>query len=354
MKVNILVWVLAVGCILGSCKANRNATAKNDLEEKETSDAEAFTIAFGSCNKTSIKNFLWDDIIALEPDLWIWGGDNIYADTEDIQKLQQLYGAQKGLKGYRELRAAIPVIGTWDDHDYGVNDGGSEFPVKKESQQAFLDFMDVPMDSPRRTQEGIYTSHEYRLPDGRVKVIVLDTRYFRTPLTLDTVTVKRTKSNAYGDGTILGDKQWEWLTKELNASDANFNVIVSSIQVLSNEHGWETWGNFPHEVDRLKKTIADSGAAGVLILSGDRHISEFSQTSVADLDYPLVDFTSSGLTHAVSNFKGEPNPFRVGSVVSDESFGLLRFDFLNNTVSMKMIGDNGQTLHELDRSYGGK
>ena len=34
-------------------------------------------------------------ILALDADLWIWGGDNIYADTPDMGKMRAMYQAQK-------------------------------------------------------------------------------------------------------------------------------------------------------------------------------------------------------------------------------------------------------------------
>lgn len=313
--------------------------------------ASDFTIAFGSCNKSSLNNPLWDDIVSAKPDVWIWGGDIVYADTDNRKKLKEMYLEQDNVEGYALLKTQIPIIATWDDHDYGLNDGGVEFKGKTWSQQEFLDFMDVPLDSRRRTQEGIFASHDYTLPEGSIKVIVLDTRYFRTALTPDRETKKKYKPNIYGQGTVLGLAQWAWLQNELKFSKADFNIIVSSIQFLSNEHGFECWGNFPHEVDRLKSLIASSKAKGVVLLSGDRHISEFSRTKVVGLAYPLIDFTSSGLTHVYSSFSGEPNPFRVGEVVTKKSFGLLNFDFNQKKVFFKMVGDDGVLLGELEQTY---
>lgn len=330
--------------VLVGCKNTKSpATVAADLPD--------FTIAFGSCNKSDMKNLLWDDIENANPDIWIWGGDNVYADTDNMEELRKAYDRQNKVKGYSKIKKTVPVIGTWDDHDYGINDGGVEFAAKKGSQQQFLDFMGVPKDSPRRIQEGIYTTHNYQTPYGAIKVIVLDTRYFRTALTPDMETDKRTRPNTYGEGTVLGETQWKWLEDTLRNSKANFNVIVSSIQFLSNEHGFETWGNFPHEVDKLKALISASKARGVLVLSGDRHISEFSKTSIDGMDYPIIDFTSSGLTHAYSKFNGEPNPFRIGSVISTESFGLLHFNFMTNTVDFSIVGDEGVVLTKLEQKY---
>jgi len=340
-KICISIFVL---CMVINCKSYKEA-AYNSNEPSN------FRIAFGSCNKHRIKNNLWDDVLAVDPNVWVWGGDVVYADTDNMKKLKSIYDSQNNEEGYLKLRSKIPVIGTWDDHDYGLNDGGEEFTAKKESQQAFLDFLKVGKKDFRREKEGVYASHEYTTAKGSVKVLVLDTRYFRTALTPDTKTKKRIKPNAYGEGTILGFKQWKWLENELKNSEANFNIIVSSIQFLSNEHGFECWGNFPHEVDKLKELIASSKAKGVLILSGDRHISEFSKTTVEELSYPLIDFTSSGLTHSYSSFTTEPNPYRVGSVVSVKSFGLLEFYFDKKKVLFKMMGDNGLMLSKFEQIY---
>jgi len=327
-----------------ACKSGKSITF-NTVESND------FTIAFGSCNKHTLVNLLWDDISNADPDVWIWGGDIVYADTDDMQLLEATYKAQNEIIGYKNIKSKIPIIGTWDDHDYGLNDGGVEFLAKKQSQQKFLDFMGVSLDSPRRMQEGVYTTHDYVQEQGTIKVLVLDTRYFRTALTPDIETEKRNKPNTYGTGTILGDKQWQWLQNELNNSKADYNILVSSIQFLSNEHGFECWGNFPHEINRLENIIATSKAKGVIILSGDRHISEISRTSIDGIKYPLIDFTSSGLTHAYSKFEGESNPFRVGEVVSTESFGIVRLNFKDKMVIFEIVGDGGEVLGRLQQQY---
>lgn len=58
---------------------------------------------------------------------------------------------------------------------------GRNTPKKKESQQLFLDFFEVPKDSPRRLQEGVFHSEIIGKPGQRVQIILLDTRYFRSP-----------------------------------------------------------------------------------------------------------------------------------------------------------------------------
>ena len=338
--------LLAMMAVLFSCKKKTEKTPT--VEEQAKPD---FIVAFGSCNMPQEPNPFWDDILAENPNVWVWGGDIVYADTDDMDRLRAIYAMQDSVADYAKLKAEVPIIGTWDDHDFGLNDGGANFSVKKESQQVFLDFMEVSADSERRTQEGVYASHDYETPKGKVKIIVLDTRYFRSDLVKDEDPNRRYKPDTSEEATVLGDAQWAWLQEELSGSTADFNLIMSSIQVLSGEHGFETWGNFPKETEKLETIIAQSKAKGVIILSGDRHISEFSKTDVAELPYPLIDFTSSGLTHSYASFSGEPNKHRVGEVVSDKSYGVITFDFDKKEVDLKMMGDNGTVLQELKQSY---
>jgi len=342
---NFLLFNLSVLFLFG-CKTSEISGSQN--EDKAPSD---LIVAIGSCNKQYLQNSLWDDVLSNGPKVWIWGGDNIYGDTKDMQLLKNKYKKQSMQKGYGAIKKNMLVLGTWDDHDYGLNDAGEEFPKKEESQQLFLDFFDVPEDSPRRGREGIYHSTIIRTEKGSVKIIILDTRYFRTALNSSEERGQRYQANTYGEGTILGYEQWNWLENEMAETDTEFTLVLSSIQFLSREHGFETWGNFPHEIDKMNQLLKDTKAENVIFISGDRHISEFSKLKVDGLAYPLVEFTSSGMTHSYSTFKGEPNQYRVGKVVNDLSFGLLKFNFKTKTVTMQMRGDKNILQQELIQSY---
>jgi len=337
--------------LLAVLAASTLATACNSKKNKTTEvESNTFTIAFGSCNDHLRPNLLWDDIRNTKPDLWIWGGDNIYADTEDAEKIAAMYKEQQAIPEYARLLAEVPIIGSWDDHDYGLNDGGVEFTAKAGSQQALLDFLGVPENSPRRRQEGIYTYHDYKVGRKDIRILILDTRYFRTALTPGSG-ADRYQPNSFGEGELLGEEQWEWLERSLSTSKADFHIVMSSIQLIASEHGWEKWANFPHEVVRFKEMVTRIRPKGLMILSGDRHISEFSGTRVPGLNYELIDFTSSGLTHAYRAYSGEANASRIGEVVFTESFGLVEIDTDTGKVVFQMIGDRGEILQEISRNY---
>jgi alkaline phosphatase D len=324
-------------------------SCKSDQKTKAT--MSNFTIAFGSCNNQFLVNPFWNEIAKNNPDIWIWGGDIIYSDTEDMAFLEENYIKQKNNPEYANFSKNIEILATWDDHDYGLNDGGADYSKKVASQQLFLDFIDVSKNDERRKQEGVYFSKDYVVENETIKIILLDTRYFRTALLPSTESKKRYQPMASNDATMLGKTQWNWLKNQLQNSKASYTIIVSSIQFLSSEHGFESWGNMPNEVKKLEDLISSTKAKNVLILSGDRHISEISKKEITNLNYPLIDFTSSGLTHSYTNYSGEPNKFRVGNVVSKKSFGLLKFNFKTNTVVMEIRGENNTILESYSQIY---
>ena len=309
------------------------------------------TISFGSCNNQRIQNKLFDDIVKNNPEIFIWGGDIIYSDTDKPSVLATNFQKFKQDSTYQQFLKKVKVIGTWDDHDYGLNDGGFENPIKEEAKQTFLDFFDVQKQDKRREQEGVYSSTMIKKDSNSIKIILLDTRYFRTKLTIDPTGEKRYIPNKYGEGAMLGETQWNWLSNELTNSTANYNIIISSIQFLSKEHGFEAWGNMPHEVSRLQKLILKSKAKNTIILSGDRHIAEISKTNIGEFYYPLIDFTSSGLTHAYTSFSGEENSFRVSNVIYEINFGILKFDFKANQVLFEIRGKDNVLLEQFKQQY---
>ena len=140
-------------------------------------------IAFGSCIDQTKPAPIWDTIIASKPDLFVFGGDNVYCEMPySLAALRRAYALAAASAGMSRLRRSVPHIAIWDDHDYGVNDGGAEFPKKDEAQIQFLDFLGVTKDSPRRAQKGVYHAELFGPPEKRTQIIVLDTRYFRGPL----------------------------------------------------------------------------------------------------------------------------------------------------------------------------
>ena len=345
MKYSILFY-----CFLGFSLSFCNKEKKALVEEKVTFKSDLL-IAFGSCNNQREENLMWKSILANDPDLFVWGGDIVYSDTEDMGRMRSAYQILKTDSAYADFNGQIEILGTWDDHDYGLNDGGREWIHKDSVQQILLDFLDIDENDPLRTQQGVYQSKKMQIDDSIIKIIILDTRYFRSELTKDPSGKKRYIPTTDKGGTMLGEKQWKWLDSQLAEPEVSFNIIVSSIQFLSWEHGFETWGNMPHEVDRMIKILEKNKPKGVLFLSGDRHIAEISSRNIIGLDYPLVDFTSSGMTHSYSSFSGENNAYRVSEVVSEKNFGLIHFDLTQNILKLEIRSEDDELLQSYKQQY---
>jgi alkaline phosphatase D len=331
------------------------------LDATESFDLEAFRpkpidttvaptiITFGSCNKLEKPQHMFSDIAANNPNLWIWLGDIIYADTSNMKVLAAEYKQLKTNPEYKKLRAKAQIVGIYDDHDFGTNDCGKGYPMKKPSKKCLMDFLDVPNNSPVRKRDGSYQSYTFGKDGQKIKVIVLDTRYFRDTLLTDPSNQHRYVPNAKGD--ILGEAQWKWLEHELKTSTANLNILCSSIQVLSDEHGFEKWGNFPNSRKHLLSLITQAKPKNLMIISGDRHMAEISKLDIG-LPYPLYDFTSSGLTHIRSGTT-EANRLRVGDMIVKKNFGLLKIHWEGDRpiVAMQVRGGQNEMYQEIIVKY---
>lgn len=307
-------------------------------------------IAFGSCSNEEIHYEMWSDIVAQKPQLCVLLGDNIYGDTHDMKWMRTQYDSQKNMPSYQLLLKTCPIIGTWDDHDYGQNDGGKYYSRKKESKEEFMRFMDIPANDPIRSHEGVYSSHTYGPKGKRVKFILLDLRYFRDTTIRSTIPGHRYDPNP--DGDMMGEEQWAWFEKELKQSDANVHIIGSSVQFVANDHFWEKWGNFPKARQRMLDLLVKYKPKNLFIISGDRHIAEISKMEVPGLPKPLYDITSSGLTHTW-NIKGdmppnERNSARVGKLVIQKNFGMILIDWSgkNPVVTFEIRGKDNALWDE--------
>lgn len=291
-------------------------------------------IAAGSCVRQNRPQPIWKEVAGFDPDLLLLLGDTIYGDTEDMQVLRDKYAQLDANEGFAAIRRGVPLVAVWDDHDYGANDAGREYPRRRESQQVFLDFLGVPADAPLRRQEGIYRALTVGPPGRRVQFICLDTRYHRSPLAA-LPPAERVK----GDGpyrptddpaaTVLGEPQWEWLAAALR-EPAEIRIVLSSIQVASIEHHFEHWGNFPAERARLLRLLRDTHAEGVIVVSGDRHAGEISRIPPGPeaLGYPLYDLTASSFNQErPTGLEREPNRHRVGAVYGGVNFGTIEIDW---------------------------
>jgi alkaline phosphatase D len=318
-------------------------------------------IAFGSCAFQSVPQPIFRQVVASKPDLYISLGDAIYGDYDIETKtayevtpesLRREWQVLADNPDWQYLVKNVPVMATWDNHDYGHHSAGAEFPLKKESAEIFLDFFAEPSSSARRQRLGIYDAMVFGPEGRRVQIILLDTRSFKSPPVLaqraegEGGSLGKYAQNRNPEATLLGREQWGWLEQQLT-TPAELRLIASSGQIIADQKGMDEWGNYPLERQRLFDLVASAGAERVLFLSGNVH---FSEISVADQGpFPLVDFTSSGLTHINEVYPTAANRYRVAGPLVAESYGLVEIDWSRANspdISLSAIDVDGNRAFE--------
>ncbi len=311
-------------------------------------------IAVGSCNHQSAPQHMWAQIAAANPQLFLMIGDNVYGDNgwdgdAGLESLRRSYALQAAHPEFRDFRAKFPMMATWDDHDFGLNDAGGSFPFRGWAETLFETFWGSS--DAVRARPGIYESSITGPQGKRVQVILLDTRYFRSDLKRGPWTKDRPPLGGYlpdaGAGkTILGDAQWAWLAQEL-AKPADLRIVVSSTQVLTTAHQFEGWTNFPAERTRLLDLLGKRAESGLVLLSGDRHAG-----GIYKLDHggeTIRELTSSSLNLAFSDdieraSQREPDPLRLGKIYPVENYGLVDIDWKARAVTVSLKGNTSATL----------
>ena len=304
-------------------------------------------VAFGSCTRYVRDQPIWNAVVDASPDLFLHLGDAIYPDVNDdetaliapwpnpesLARMDSAYARIAGRPEFTRLSENVPVMAVWDDHDFGINDGDRDWPLRAESQKLFLDFFGEPANSTRRSTPGIYDAHVFGPEGRRVQVILLDGRYFRSPPVPDTRTAEekqalniagRYQASNDSGATVLGAAQWEWLEEQLG-QPADLRLMVSGYPVVPTELGRDAWGNFPLERQRLFDLIGKTGSNGVIFLSGDVHFSEISRTDEGP--YPMLDFTSSPLAAPSVGNESLVNTHRISDAYAEENFGLVDIDW---------------------------
>jgi len=353
----VMACTLMMSAIVPTAHAEGDGNSPERPDPHVALDRTLTRIGFGSCAEGGKEQTIWEAVLGAKPELFLFLGDNIYGDTRDMAVLRAKYAEFAKQPGFAKLRDTTPLAVTWDDHDFGEDDAGGDYPQKEASRQVFFDFWGEPADSPRRERDGVYASYVFGPPGKRVQVILLDLRYNRTPLVKPEPGVRNYRSWAlarYTKGlevpgpyarnpdpkaTMLGERQWQWLERQLE-TPADVRLIGSSVQVLADFPGWEGWSLFAHDQQRLIELIRRTRANGVVFLSGDMHYAELSKLEV-NVPYPLWDLTSSGLTEVWP--VPTPNANRVSDVIREPNFGLVDIDWqgAGTTVTLSVVDQSG-------------
>ena len=169
MRPAAMRWLLALFVTAhartSSARTNANATSR---------------LVFGSCSKTNLPQPLWPYVRARSPKAWIWAGDAVYGDrlvralpltfeAMGPQYLRDAYAKQNAIPEYARLREEVPhFIASWDDHDFGLNDGGGDLPWRDayETQNAIPEYALLRKEVPHLI--ATWDDHDFGLNDGMI------------------------------------------------------------------------------------------------------------------------------------------------------------------------------------------
>ena len=315
--------------------------------------ARVSRIAFGSCLHQERHQTVWAEIASKRPDLFLMIGDNVYGDVRatgaaNIPTLSASYARLASRPEFQDFRAKVPMLAVWDDHDFGQNDAGGTFAFKEYAERIFETFWGS--DQAVRTRPGVQQDVVIGPGGERVQIIMLDTRFFRSDLKLLPYQEKApplgwSVPNEDPAATLLGAEQWRWLEQALD-TPADVRLIVSSIQVVTDAHGFEKWGNFPRERERLHALLRSKGIGNAVLLSGDRHQGAIYRSPAIP---NLYELTASSLNYSFADPKRpwvEPDPTRLGEIHGAENYGLIDIDWASRRVRLSLLASNGALLTE--------
>ena len=340
----IYLFLVLVSFSLLSCKSKSD----EENQEKSTKNEQtaSFRIALGSCNRQDMSQEFWSTIEKDSADIFIWGGDNIYADTPDMKLMEAKYDTLKNNNYYQSFVNQLPygTIGVWDDHDYGPNNSDRSYRMREEALEIFRRYWANPGYGTSET-DGIFTKYKY----SDVEFFLMDDRYHRAPNQLKKE-----------DKDFFGEAQLQWLMDSLVSSNATFKIVVVGNQVTNKMKDSESLIAYGEEYEQLMDFLDKHDIPGVLFLSGDRHFTELLKTDRED-SYPIYEFTSSPLSSGTYGDLNESeeydNPQRVDGtlVYDDQNFGMMhvRGEEDNRRLVLETYGSDGEmlwdyTIHEND------
>lgn len=292
-------------------------------------------LAFGSCASEKCAA-AWDRMASEGVEAVVLCGDTPYIDSSDVARNRERHRAFLAQRGLAQLVRSRPVVGTWDDHDFGGNDSNGRTVERDAIRQVYMEYR--AQASFGEHDAGIYTTFRR----GPVEVFLIDARYF-SQTEPSPVDPQRP--------SLLGRQQWEWLKRSLAASEAPFKVLVTGMvwhdKPNKEKDDWETYA---YEREALFRFIGERKIEGVVLLGGDVHVSlRLEHPTDATAGYPLPEYVVSPLhDHVLPKLVPAGDPRLRWSAVEPNVF--LRMEADSTGAVPRLVSSwirmDGERLHE--------
>lgn len=295
-------------------------------------------LAVASCMDDYAKDqfTIWDTLASRNPEYLLMIGDNVYADktgpstsapTDPVALWRRYSDVRLTLPLFYQEKL-IPVHAVWDDHDYGINNGGEDFPFKDASREVFETFFAQALsDDDWNRGEGIGGV----LTLGDFNLYFLDNRSFRS---------------ADKAGKHLGVEQEKWLLDRL-AEENSPSFLIKGDQFFGGYHRFESFqGSHPEDFDKFIAALNKVPAPFVFV-SGDRHMSEVMQFPRPLFARPSFEITSSPIHARMYPDSVDSNPWRVVSNQSKVNFTMISNEARQDHwfMDVENIAMDGETIY---------
>jgi phosphodiesterase/alkaline phosphatase D-like protein len=305
----------------------------------------SFRFAFAACAETGSSHAVFNTIHEEQPLFYMNVGDFHYSDIKksDSEKFREAYQKILSSPTQSELYRRVPLIYTWDDHDYAGNNSDATSPARATARAIYQEWVphyplveghgDVP----------IYQSFVV----GRVKFLVSDMRS------------ERSKAGAPDNAgkTMMGAKQKAWFKSELLAARNKYPLIfwinsvpwITPAPEITNTNGEmpnakDFWGSYATERREIADFIKQNQIQGLCLLSGDAHMlaaddgtnSDFATAGGAPL--PVMQ---AGPLDRPKSLKG--GPYSQGTYLpakGEGCYGLVTVDDQGQQIQVAFSGRN--------------
>jgi alkaline phosphatase D len=270
--------------------------------------SEPIKIAWFSCQDFIVGNYATHRDLAARDDidLAICVGDYIYekaffngqvrsvpttpdGQVRTLPEYRAQYECYHSDPNLRALRAAMPLVAIWDDHEVednyagelpgGASEQGRKIPFPQRRAAAYQAwFESMPIIRDPAVPDRIYGSRRV----GQVELFSIDDRQYRTNQPCsphDDAIVLCTNPYAPDDpkATLLGLTQRQWLFDALSASTAPWKLILNQVMAMSLDLlpgvplNTDSWDGYAHERALLCDHISQNNIKDVSFLTGDIH-----------------------------------------------------------------------------------